>query len=647
MSNLFHQTIQRARAGSGKCLEELSLTLTTENYTLAVLDAALENLHLEDLPKRQPLSLVYDRLQRALSAVGLVYCCLARCAKKTTLAASTTSRIQEHFEGLREWMSLTIKGIGDNFAYTIVASLILEMGIHDDSLYAMVYSSPRILNLTLKLWHREPPIGDHVLDYLAERSVPPPTLLIDAFLTHQEGSQIFCDIVASSKRQLSTFLDVLLLKVKHLTSLLQQRSTNFGICYKNAHTLTLIFNRVDRQAVSHRMKRCACLKALVDLTSIFASRISPSADLLESSSYLLQIAKCNRRLDLIIDSGLLEGLVKLYPDCDWGDEGSQHSGKRILTVLASSACYPRVLKSLANVTSRTRVLLVELSVEAESNLWSCLVQHITTLSSILKSVKFDILNCNNDCPFSSRMDNLHPPVKICTGCHFMTYCSVNCQKDDWLRRHRFECTELGLRTQGYYGTARVSQYAISFYLSVAMNLFHDPRFKEACEPQISPSSSTSATPVLTPPATTLIAKISQYAKSLSLSIANILLHDPVFKRLCNKLRSITQMLKNSIVTLDMTYREFPQTLLRVRTCDEWVQGAWKEGVCPSLESRVTSLIEEARKYDSGILEFILEWDAKHYVSLLIRFEETGVRWYTPVRSVMRILQITDPGEAYC
>ncbi|KAH6908606.1 hypothetical protein BKA70DRAFT_1481875 [Coprinopsis sp. MPI-PUGE-AT-0042] len=459
MSKLSTQTIQRARSGSRKCLDELSSALTAENYALAVLDAALEHLHLEDLPKGQLLILFHDRLQRALSAVRLVYSCLVKCGRETPLARPTTSRIQKHFDSLLAWMTLIIKGNIEPTAYATISTLILRMVFHDDAFSLPIYSSPHALNLALKLWQYELVIDDHVLDTLAEGSPPPNTVLIYTFLVHQDGAQIFGDLVASSKRRLSAFLDALLLKLKRLTGLLQENPTNSG-------------------ATSLRTKRSLCLKELVALTSLFASLVSPSERFLDGVASLLQIAKSNRCLGLVVNSGLLEALVKLYPSCQWGDERGEKLGRYVLTFLASAACYPKILKSLGNVTSNIRALLEVLKLDTKSNLWFRLVQHITNLSSLLPSVGFGILNCDNDCSFSSRLDESSLCAKICTGCYFMTYCSVQCQKDDWSRRHRLECAELRQRTQGYYGNARVSQHAKAFYLSLAKTLFHNPNFKQ-------------------------------------------------------------------------------------------------------------------------------------------------------------------------
>ncbi|KAH6908604.1 hypothetical protein BKA70DRAFT_1481870 [Coprinopsis sp. MPI-PUGE-AT-0042] len=407
MSKLSAQTIQLARAGSRKCLDELAARLTTENYSLAVLDAALENLKLEDVSKGCTLSLTQNCLQRSLSAVDLVYNCLAQCGRQGALAATTASRIQKHFDAILAWISLIIKGAGDLKAFTSVTGLISRIGLHDDSLALMIYSSPRALDLILTLWKHEPEITERLFGYLAAWNDPPATKVGDHYLSHQEGAQTFSTVVVSSRRRLSPFLDTLIFKLKHFSGLVQKRSKTSSVPYETVRTLTGIFVQVDQQAVSLRAKRSACLKELAALTSLFASRMLPSSSFLNSVAWIIQIAKSNRNLDLIVDSGLLEGLVKLYPDCNWGDKEGHHHGYYILTALASAACYPQVLKSLGNVTSKIRALLEELKIELDWNLWFCLVQHITSLSSYLSLVDFGILTCDNDCRFNSHLDNSH------------------------------------------------------------------------------------------------------------------------------------------------------------------------------------------------------------------------------------------------
>ncbi|KAH6905737.1 hypothetical protein BKA70DRAFT_1225442 [Coprinopsis sp. MPI-PUGE-AT-0042] len=353
MPKLPHQLIPRARAGKPEDLDELSGLLTTENYTLAALDAALGRLDPKGFPIHLPR--ITDRssfLDRIIAVLNVVSSSFSRCCRTPELKAATSSRLQAHLDGLLSGMSLILKHVGTRFVYRLVEDTLFDMTFLDDELSSLVYSSSQAVILILKLWQYKPNIPDETSDYLNGRLVPYSSALVNNCLIHLEGEQTFGDIILSSRRRLSTFLDVLLFKLKRLGNLVEPVTRKGGLLHEHVELLTVSFIKLQRRVTSLREKQSLCLHEMAVITSLLAPPLTPKDWFLDNWVLILRTAGATRNLTAILNSGLIEAVVTAFPSCNWKGEAQIHQGKHILALLASSACYPRVLKAETRPVTR-------------------------------------------------------------------------------------------------------------------------------------------------------------------------------------------------------------------------------------------------------------------------------------------------------
>ncbi|KAH6885561.1 hypothetical protein BKA70DRAFT_1444951 [Coprinopsis sp. MPI-PUGE-AT-0042] len=242
-----------------------------------------------------------------------------------------------------------------------------------------------------------------------------------------------------------------------------------------------IFARVNSRAATLHSKRSLCLKGLAAVTSIFLPPLSPCITILKDSAWILEVARPTRNYIPIFEAGLLQALVSAFPSCDRKGEEERSLGQHILSLLAAIACYPRNLKVLCSEVSKIEPLLKTLGLNAGLNPRIAVLKHFGGLLSMIPSNYLDILTSDNNCSYVSSPYDSRPAVKACSGCYFVTYCTVQCQREDWLRRHRFECAELGQPTQGHHNALRISLAAKAFHFKLATDLINQPGLQDSCK----------------------------------------------------------------------------------------------------------------------------------------------------------------------
>ncbi|KAH6910893.1 hypothetical protein BKA70DRAFT_1268858 [Coprinopsis sp. MPI-PUGE-AT-0042] len=580
MYKLSPELIQRAHTGSTAGLEELARFLTAENYTPAVLDAGLAQLNINSCPKH-PSLIKPDVFHRVISAIQVVDKSLRVCLRMTEHKAAASLCLQENLYGLVAWMSLIFQQVDSSRTYRCVGLTLLHLIYLDDGLSLFVFSSPEAVDLVLKLWIYEPKINDETSAYLNTPWVPSATALVHHWVTHREANQIFYDTVLSSKRQLSMFLDALLFKLRRLAGKLD----------KHADSLAAIFIHLERRAVSLGARRRLCLKELATVKSIIRPPIITIDDFLENSVFMFQVARAHRNFGPIIESGFLQALVDVFPNCEWEGVAQTSQGTWIMAMIASIACHPQGLQGLNSAMSN---LLVSPKLASKYNPWRCLANSVEQKLHIIPSLTLDILICDGlSCQRSIPPGASLLPLKVCSGCHFMAYCSVVCQKADWAARHRFECPELRYVSQRRQDAVRISQRTKAFHLSLATQIFHDVKFQEFC---------------------------NRYIGSSHCDVQNL------------------------VVTHNMLFPEYPRKTLNIHSWDEWLEHQPQAGVWPAMESRLSSFVQEMRagvlkQNYSGIsaLELALDWNNESYLSLLVRFKEASEGRFVPTRSILRVL----------
>ncbi|KAH6908278.1 hypothetical protein BKA70DRAFT_1483825 [Coprinopsis sp. MPI-PUGE-AT-0042] len=591
---------QRARTGNQEALDQISRRLTKENYTLAVLDAALVNLDLKDYPNHPARNETF--VNRIISAFNVIHLCISRCRRTPELRTATSSLLEDHYDRLLAGMSLVIREIATHYAHLSVGNMLVDMTLLDDDLCSLVYSSRRTVSFILKLWRYKPSIEDEASGYLKEIWIPPASSLVTNCLLHRDGEPLLCDLLLSSKRQLSSFMDMLLFKLKRLGDL-QYLAPRGGVLHQHSQSLNIIFARFEKRVGSMREKKSLCLKALAGTTAILLPALKNNTRLLDHSAVLFRVARSIQNLVPILESGLVQALVNAFPTCDWKGENEIENGTFIIAFLASGACYPRVLIPLSQVTAP---LLEQLESRTTQNPWYSLASYVEEnfpVHSTPYGAPPPPLSALNSILQLLSPDGSRPPVKACSGCRLMTYCSASCQREDWKSKHQFECVELRQRFQGYFDANQISQRTKAFHLALATRLANDPSFQASCK-----------------------------------------LKD-------ESARYFTHHASELIVGHDLTYPKFPKKRFVLYSWDDWFEKGGRIGVCPALEPRLVSFAQEAKcatraredmNETISAVELSLDWNFNQYLSLVVRFEDIGGGRLRPKRSILRVVQMLDP-----
>ncbi|KAH6901581.1 hypothetical protein BKA70DRAFT_684059 [Coprinopsis sp. MPI-PUGE-AT-0042] len=144
------ELLTHARRGSFDALEVLA-SLTSEGYTVAILDVALTHLRLENLPNKfaKDANLLL-RVDRAWLSIGIVHGCIRACSDNVSLKDATAARIADQLDGIMSWIHFTFAArgvIGDHRSddcHLIGLFLGLLLQLHETLRASLVFSKRTI-----------------------------------------------------------------------------------------------------------------------------------------------------------------------------------------------------------------------------------------------------------------------------------------------------------------------------------------------------------------------------------------------------------------------------------------------------------------------------------------------------------------------
>ncbi|KAG2024112.1 hypothetical protein CC2G_001699 [Coprinopsis cinerea AmutBmut pab1-1] len=114
-----------------------------------------------------------------------------------------------------------------------------------------------------------------------------------------------------------------------------------------------------------------------------------------------------------------------------------------------------------------------------NNYWKHFVKGIDQRCALLESFSRTELDlCDNDFFFTGDNRRNTKP-QVCSGCHSVVYCTVECQTTDWKERHRRECKSM---RQSYLDRCRnqirYTPFTRSFHLAVMTSAINDFYFSD-------------------------------------------------------------------------------------------------------------------------------------------------------------------------
>ncbi|KAH6880308.1 hypothetical protein BKA70DRAFT_1343681 [Coprinopsis sp. MPI-PUGE-AT-0042] len=319
----------------------------------------------------------------------------------------------------------------------------------------------------------------------------------------------------------------------------------------------------------------------------------PEDDALRLALHLLQRATSPlgnpiQSLQDAFSGGLFPVIAKALAGCT---SEQRVALEQLFCRLGAYSCHPRVLRILQrSLTTIPPHLVRQISQRPlVGRRWSSLVSIINNMSSILqvhanqKGSKI----CDNDVEHSEASWS----SKACSQCHLVVYCSSACQKQDWSRRHRDEC-------------------------SVMQNTFHRRQQQEF--------------------------RYSQETRRFHLGFIQ-----DIFRKQHRELEATPDGLSynDSVVIVDVrSCKDARMHVIRRYPLFAHLE-ARIVGDCPALEARASALIAKlrgtTRPNTRVLLEMEIAWNARRGIALLVEMMKTGAGEWEPRSSVVRLEKISE------
>ncbi|KAH6908612.1 hypothetical protein BKA70DRAFT_1481882 [Coprinopsis sp. MPI-PUGE-AT-0042] len=178
-------------------------------------------------------------------------------------------------------------------------------------------------------------------------------------------------------------------------------------------------------------------------------------------------------LEFILDSGYLEVLALNITGRELEDIcAMDKKNVTFITRLEPYLFYPCISKALLQAKDRieANTLQTFTTLPMVEGAWEGILNRARMVESNLKRMDEGLLAypiCDNN-----TSHEFYPKAipKLCSNCHLVAYCSVECQREDWEKRHRVECNAMRCAYQDRCDRSiRYSQRLRAFHLrSIAL-----------------------------------------------------------------------------------------------------------------------------------------------------------------------------------
>ncbi|TEB28665.1 hypothetical protein FA13DRAFT_1735500 [Coprinellus micaceus] len=483
--------------GSGSAADLVQLHQRVQsNYTLERLDELLPYFDIPD-PEIDWGQDSGDALARAYIALVVLLEVSSACESNLrTLAIPTAEKLIPSFKGILYWMcailhlrpssnlslleGITRMDVDEPQPHEVCASVLLSIGAIDPSLERKILLHPLVINLSLMWWiiTRD---GHPLVYVLGSRNStsdedsghdPIITLAHRIFIHNPKGSTtaVQTGYVCSPRLFFTRASErmQLLVNLPRLAHLAHVEASALEI--DNLQSIVAVVNTIiqtDTQLVVPMAKASTphgCMKALVSarLQGLFMDSDSRRAEvegallklardvakwaLLSGCRYYPQIVKSFVNDPATRVSRLLGDFTSVYitPSRNPRYEPFEHllqsllgwafKSPTILTLVhaALQTDIPKIGLFAGTIASpeRTAILLhvisqvACLSPKADPSVWPCICD-----------------NSNHKSCFGRAMKEAAPSM-VCSQCLSVTYCSQNCQREDWENHHRKECRSM-------------------------------------------------------------------------------------------------------------------------------------------------------------------------------------------------------------
>ncbi|KAH6902250.1 hypothetical protein BKA70DRAFT_1229287 [Coprinopsis sp. MPI-PUGE-AT-0042] len=354
MVKLSYNLIINAKQGVCESLLKLASSITTQNYVLPALEAALVHLCIEDI--RSPdynLDGFPEKLRRVYAAIDCVAGVSRASRAPHPLKDATVMQIFDHVEDILFWIQTLLAKyeIHSQGSYNCVEFCMLfsthigDIVSLDPSIEAATFTSPKWINIVLRFWS----IGLTFPTYhdLKESAV---TSLMWKFMQHTDGLLILSESLTGNPKRLRQFCSDLLKRIKLTSKLLV-----YGVSVETVKDEHLLIKSITEKLQNFLVIEAAllnhgCLRHRMLELKTFKS-LSPGHNIL-FTSFMSVHATTSSHQQLqssiqIVEGGFVSAFFNgIQEEATWIYQLPRDLTLPMLRFLGTMSCYPRCMKAL-------------------------------------------------------------------------------------------------------------------------------------------------------------------------------------------------------------------------------------------------------------------------------------------------------------
>ncbi|KAJ2922766.1 hypothetical protein H1R20_g14338, partial [Candolleomyces eurysporus] len=472
----FYDTLPNARLSTPSKLprlEQLVSQVTPSNCTIEIFTEALDHLQPELLPEPDLLDNLLptdaDNARSAALALALLATVTEACDDDPDLNQIVVDKLTGFIHPLCLWIEVllgfglcypasTLCGVSTrSHACFTYAKLLLDLQFVDSRLEKALFSSRTFFHVLLILWMTDDGEEEHRVDHVFE---PQPTwvrspvvTLLSSFLYDDDGREELFHYAAMSPRQFAhDFVSVLRQRACQVrdTSLTEVDPVDVASFFEDLMYVAeiLVESSVFRRELSSMLYLYG-FASILNTVSIEMKNHAPKDHhlLLDAVHQLAIIADetrpyhAARNYRELVGGGFWGLVIRLLSSVPEGNRHYNRLGLRCLKMLGKYTAYRSVMSRMLVV------LLPEESIEGiydhHGESFSTWMYGLDYRKDACDDAEKRLILCDNPACLSSSPSRLSPSrPKQCSLCCSMVYCSEKCQKEDWNKLHRLECSEL-------------------------------------------------------------------------------------------------------------------------------------------------------------------------------------------------------------
>ncbi|KAH6906869.1 hypothetical protein BKA70DRAFT_1285667 [Coprinopsis sp. MPI-PUGE-AT-0042] len=449
--------LQKIAAWDLQALAAFRGKFNNEHYSLDVLDALLSVFRKD---ARSP-ALTFD--ERVLGGPQTLECLekvLRASHDHPNLLEATRSRMRAAADDLASWMESSIwtcyqyldePAILERRLAGIASAIVACLGLKGAFVDEFI-QHPVLIRTLLTLWssvHVSDPT--RIVTGVQETGTSSILLALKHVVGHQTGSQAAAEFLIHHPHNLAKFCRATPARFVQIPPFINTTRAEFDLATAKKHLFTdtcEVVSVLSRYPVIQKaLLRAGYLGSWMATLVALAPAFSPDTLLATAAHVFDQCVEegthPSRNLRALFDHGYLtlisDALIRYDISTLDKESGAVHAMSR----LEPFTYYPRVVKSLWNGVNRISLerLIAVADLPFVGKRWHHLIITAGKRIGELEKSEPPVVFCDNN---THHDWSVKRPLKSCSDCHMVVYCSKECQRQDWKNRHRDECNAMRL-----------------------------------------------------------------------------------------------------------------------------------------------------------------------------------------------------------